>query len=203
MACGSIVILSGPSGAGKSSLIHKLFDDIDHYFFSISTTTRAPRKGEIEGVNYFYISQEAFKQDIEDGYFLEWAQVHGNYYGTSLKPVQKALDEGKLVLFDIDVQGNEDVRRLFPHISTSIFVTTPNLSELEHRLSALGTDSAEIIENRLKGARQEVARIDEYDYLIINDSLEDAYKSFYNIISGLKNRTFCLNKEKFIKDWVE
>ena len=104
---GAILVLSGPSGAGKSSLIKKIENEIGEYYFSISTTTRPMREGEVEGVDYHFVSEEEFKEDIENEHFLEYANVHGNYYGTSIKPVKKALKAGKLVLFDIDVQGHD------------------------------------------------------------------------------------------------
>lgn len=171
---GVVLVLSGPSGAGKSSLINKISADIGDYYFSISTTTRAMREGEINGVHYHFVTEEEFKKDIQEDLFLEHAIVHGNYYGTSMKPVKEALSQGKLVLFDIDVQGNTAVNNRLGDITTSVFVTPPSLSELERRLRLRSTDSNEVIENRIKMAKREVQRISEYDYLIINDDLEKA-----------------------------
>jgi len=127
-------VLSGPSGAGKSSLIHKIMDDIGECYFSISTTTRPIRKGEKDGVDYYFVDEEEFKREIEEDQFLEYAIVHGNYYGTSLKPVKKALSKGKLVIFDIDVQGNSAINNRLGDITTSVFITPPTLSELKKRL---------------------------------------------------------------------
>ncbi len=128
---GAILVLSGPSGAGKSSLISKIINQIGTTYFSISTTTRAMRAGEINGVHYHFVTVEEFKKEIEEEMFLEYAVVHGNYYGTSLGPVKKALKEGKLVIFDIDVQGHDAVMHRLSDITTSVFVTTPSLEELK------------------------------------------------------------------------
>ena len=125
---GAILVLSGPSGAGKSTLLNKIIDDVGECYFSISTTTRAPRKGEKDGVDYFFVSEDEFKKDIEKEMFLEHAYVHGNYYGTSLKPVKEALKDGKLVIFDIDVQGNTIVTNRLGDIVTSVFISPPTLS---------------------------------------------------------------------------
>lgn len=171
---GAVLVLSGPSGAGKSSLIEKISHEIGDYYFSISTTTRPKREGEVEGVHYHFVDEEEFKKDIESDMFLEYAVVHGNYYGTSLKPVKEALSAGKLVLFDIDVQGNTAVNNRLGDISTSVFITPPSLSELKTRLEKRSTDSNEVVERRLKMAKREVQRISEYDYLIVNDDLDKA-----------------------------
>jgi len=169
---GVVLVLSGPSGAGKSSLINKIAGDIGDFYFSISTTTRAMREGEEEGVHYHFVSEEEFQKDIEDDYFLEHAVVHGNYYGTSLKPVKKALSEGKLVIFDIDVQGNMAVTNRLGDITTSVFITPPSLSELKKRLVNRSTDSDEVIDGRIKMAKREIQRITEYDYIVVNDDLD-------------------------------
>ncbi len=140
MKKGAILILSGPSGCGKSTLLKEVYKDIDDYYFSISTTTRAPRVGETNGVDYFFVTKEEFEVDIENGDFLEYAKVHDNYYGTSLKPINSALNEGKLVIFDIDVQGHEIVRSKLDDIVTSVFITTPSLEVLETRLNSRNRD---------------------------------------------------------------
>lgn len=171
---GAVLVLSGPSGAGKSSLIEKISNEIGDYYFSISTTTRPKREGEVEGVHYHFVDEEEFKKDIQSDMFLEYAVVHGNYYGTSLKPVKEALSAGKLVLFDIDVQGNTAVNNRLGDISTSVFITPPSLSELKRRLENRSTDSIEVVERRLKMAKREIQRISEYDYLIVNDDLDKA-----------------------------
>jgi len=169
---GAVLVLSGPSGAGKSSLINKIIDDIGECYFSISTTTRPMREGEEDGVHYHFVSEEEFKREIEEDQFLEYAVVHGNYYGTSMRPVKKALEEGKLVIFDIDVQGNSAVQNRLGDITTSVFITPPSLSELRRRLENRSTDSQEVINKRLEMAKREIQRVSEYDFLLINDDLD-------------------------------
>ncbi len=142
---GAILLISGPSGCGKSTLLKEVYKDISEYYFSISTTTRAPREGEKNGVDYFFVSKEDFEKDIKDKNFLEYANVHGNYYGTSLKPVKEALKDGKLIIFDIDVQGHDLVKKTdLCSFLTSVFITTPTLKELESRLNNRATDSKDI-----------------------------------------------------------
>jgi len=200
---GVVLVLSGPSGAGKSSLIKKIENDIGDYYFSISTTTRPIRDGEAEGIHYHYVSKEEFVQDIEDDNFLEHAIVHGNYYGTSLKPVRKALSEGKLVIFDIDVQGNTAVNNRLGDITTSVFITPPSLSELKRRLVNRSTDTQEVIDNRLKMAKREIQRTSEYDYLVINDNLDVAAGVLRQIAitSRLKIPQDRINE--FVQEWED
>jgi len=200
---GAILVLSGPSGAGKSSLIKKIEDKIGAYYFSISTTTRPIREGEEEGVHYYYVSKEQFEEDIEEEHFLEYARVHGNYYGTSLKPVKKALKEGKLVIFDIDVQGHDAVQKRLADITTSVLVTTPTLCELKKRLNARGTDAQEIIDGRIKMAKREVQRISEYDYLLINDDLDEAAEVLVNIAKAARMKIPSIKINEFILNWED
>ena len=163
---------------GKSTIINASSSEIGEYYFSISTTTRNPRMGEEDGRDYFFVTKESFEEDIKAGNFLEYAEVHGNYYGTSLKPVNAALEEGKLVIFDIDVQGHRLVRAKMNDITTSAFITPPSLKELENRLRTRCTDSEEVILNRLKNARDEIEAVTEYDFTIINDTVDEAAEEF-------------------------
>lgn len=199
---GAILIISGPSGCGKSTLLKEVYKDIDNYYFSISTTTRAPRIGEVNGVDYFFVSKEEFEEDIKNDDFLEYAKVHDNYYGTSLKPINKALDEGKLVIFDIDVQGHEIVRNKIDSLVTSVFITTPSLNVLEERLNSRNTDSIEIIEKRIKNAKAEVEFFQDYDYLIINDDLQTAAKELVCIANITRIKTKLFDKEKIVSNWL-
>ncbi|RXI31211.1 guanylate kinase [Arcobacter ellisii] len=199
---GAILIISGPSGCGKSTLLKEVYKDIDNYYFSISTTTRAPRVGEVNGVDYFFVSKEEFEEDIKNDDFLEYAKVHDNYYGTSLKPINKALDEGKLVIFDIDVQGHEIVRNKIDSLVTSVFITTPSLNVLEERLNSRNTDSIEIIEKRIKNAKAEVEFFQDYDYLIINDDLQTAAKELVCIANITRIKTKLFDKEKIVSNWL-
>ncbi len=198
---GAILVLSGPSGAGKSSLIKKVSDELGAYYFSISTTTRPMREGEIEGIDYHFVSMDEFKKDIEEEQFLEYAVVHGNYYGTSVKPVKEALKAGKLVLFDIDVQGNMSVKNRFSDITTSVFITTPSLKELERRLRIRGTDQDEIIQNRINMAKREVQRISEYEFFIVNEDLDKAAKHLIAIAKAARLKIPTSEINKFIIDW--
>ncbi|RKV88358.1 MAG: guanylate kinase, partial [Campylobacter sp.] len=156
---GQILVVSGPSGSGKSTLLGRLLKEEKDLYFSISSTTRAKREGEVDGVDYYFIKEDEFKSGIEKGEFLEWAQVHKNYYGTSLKPVLAALEAGKIVIFDIDVQGFHIALGKFKSYITSVFITTANKKELKKRLKNRGTDSDETIENRLMNAVGEMEHI--------------------------------------------
>jgi len=199
---GAILIISGPSGCGKSTLLNEVYKDISDYYFSISTTTRDIRAGEEHGKDYLFVSKDEFLKDIKDDNFLEWAEVHGNYYGTSLKPILKALEEGKLVIFDIDVQGHEIVREKLDNVVTSVFITTPSLKELENRLYGRKTDSDEVIEKRLLNSKIEINSFDKYDYIIINDDLEMASKQLVSIsnITRIKSKLF--SKGNIIENWL-
>jgi guanylate kinase len=200
---GAILVLSGPSGAGKSSLINKIKDHIGPTYFSISTTTRAIREGEIDGVHYHFVTEDEFKKDIEQEMFLEYAIVHGNYYGTSLGPVKKALKEGKLVIFDIDVQGHDAVRNRLSDITTSVFITTPTLEELKKRLYTRSTDTQEVIEGRIEMAKREVQRISEYDFLVVNDDLEEASEILISIAKAARMKIPTLQINEFVHQWEE
>jgi guanylate kinase len=194
--------MSGPSGCGKSSLLKEVTKEIKNYYFSISTTTRAPREGEIDGVHYHFTTKDKFQEDIGKDNFLEWAEVHGNYYGTSLKPIMEALDEGKLVIFDIDVQGHEIVREKLDKITTSIFITTPSLKELQSRLEGRGTDSKETIEKRITNAQKEINYIDTYDYFLVNDDLNKAAQELISVAKASQIKATLFDKEEIIKNWL-
>jgi len=198
---GAILVLSGPSGAGKSSLIQKIQDQIGPIYFSISTTTRPIREGEVDGVHYYFVGVEEFKRDIEEEMFLEYAVVHGNYYGTSLGPVKKALKEGKLVIFDIDVQGHDAVQNRLSDITTSVFITTPSLEELKRRLYNRSTDSEAVIFGRIEMAKREVQRISEYDFLIVNDNLEEAAEVLVSIAKAARMKIPTLQINEFVQTW--
>jgi len=202
MQKGAILVLSGPSGAGKSTIINAASDEIGEYYFSISTTTRDPRKGEEDGRDYFFVTKESFEADIKSGNFLEYAQVHGNYYGTSLKPVREALEEGKLVIFDIDVQGHRLVRAKMNDITTSAFITPPTLKELEARLRARCTDDESVIVKRIENAKGEIQAVSEYDFTIINDTVEKAAKHFVIVAKAARLKQSEEDEEKFVRQWL-
>ncbi len=198
---GAVLLISGPSGCGKSSLLKEVYKTIKDYYFSISTTTREPRDGEKDGVDYHFVSKDEFENDIHEGHFLEHAIVHGNYYGTSLKPIISALNTGKLVIFDIDVQGHRIVKQKLSDITTSVFITTPSLEELKHRLTNRGTDSEDIISKRLNNATNEIEQLGKYDYFIINDNLEEASKLLTSIANAAQAKTKLFDIDNIIKSW--
>lgn len=198
---GQILIVSGPSGSGKSTLLGRLLKEENDLYFSISSTTRAPRQGETDGVNYYFINKDEFKKGIDAGEFLEWAFVHGNYYGTSLKPVLKALEEGKIAIFDIDVQGFNIAKSKFAENITSVFITTASKNELKSRLQNRCTDSAETIEKRLINAVGEMEHILEYDYFLINDDLQNCYENLRGILRSMRLKTSNLDAKEIINKW--
>ncbi|MGP1485588.1 MAG: guanylate kinase [Campylobacter sp.] len=200
---GQILLISGPSGSGKSTLLNRLLKDDENLYFSISSTTRAMRDGEIDGVNYYYVSEDEFKKDIDDGNFLEWACVHKNYYGTPLKPILNAFNEGKIAVFDIDVQGFNIAKSKFSDIITSVFITTTNKKELKKRLEKRGTDKPETIDNRLMNAVGEMEHILEYDYFLVNDDIETSYKNLKAILESMKLKSKNINLHETIENWID
>lgn len=199
---GFVLLLSGPSGAGKSSLLKELFAEFkDELYFSISCTTRAPRAGEKDGVNYHFIDESEFKKGIEQGEFLEYACVHNHFYGTSLKPCLEALNMGKIVVFDIDVQGFYIARNKLKDDLISVFVTTKDEKELEKRLLKRNTDTIEVIQTRLKNASKELEAIKDYDYFIINENLSVAYQELRAIFLAQKLRTQRVSLNKIKLQW--
>jgi guanylate kinase len=198
---GAILVLSGPSGAGKSTIINHASPDIGEYYFSISTTTRQPREGEKHGVDYYFVTHSEFEEGIKAGDFLEYATVHGNYYGTSLKLVNEALSQGKLVIFDIDVQGHRLVRAKMGDYVTSAFITPPTLKELEKRLYARATDDTSIIERRVENAKEEINAVGEFDFVIINDVIEEASSQFTTIANAARLKQNSEELEKMVLHW--
>ncbi len=199
---GSIVVVSGPSGSGKTSLAREVCSELgDKAYFSISTTTRPKREGERDGVDYFFVSKEEFLEDVEKGYFLEWAEVHGNFYGTSKIQINKALEEGKIVFLDIDVQGHEAVRRAYPDVVTSVFVTTKDKKTLIERLEKRGTETEESIKVRMINALHEMKKIPEYDYLLINEDFNEAKKFLTSVAIASLIKTSKYDIDKFIEYW--
>jgi len=184
---GNLYIVAAPSGAGKSTLVSLLLKDEPSVRLSISTTTRAPRPGEQDGREYNFLPVTDFRAMIERGEFLEWAEVHGNFYGTSKKWIADQLATGADVLLEIDWQGAQQVRAIFP-TAIGIFILPPSMEELERRLTGRGTDSSDIIHRRLAAAQAEMRHAGEFDYAIINDSLEQALSDLRSVVraSGLR-----------------
>ena len=184
---GQLIVLSGPSGVGKSTVIAELFSQRSNIYFSVSYTTRQPRVGEQDGVNYNFVSREEFERMIADDELLEYAEYVDNYYGTSMKLIQEKLDAGIDVLLDIEVQGAAKVRARCPD-ALFIFIIPPSFEELSRRLHRRNTDSEEVIAGRLAKARQEFREIPKYDYLVINDKVANAVHEIEAILTAAECR---------------
>jgi guanylate kinase len=179
---GLLIVLSGPSGVGKGTVRKALFSQPDVQLqYSISVTTRKPREGEVDGVDYFFKTREEFEEMIKQNQLLEWAEYVGNYYGTPIDYVEKTLNEGKDVFLEIEVQGALKVKEVFPE-GLFIFLMPPSLSELKNRIVTRGTESEELIENRLKVAKEEIEMMDAYDYVVENDKVELAVERIKAIV---------------------
>ncbi len=181
MQKGVLAVVSGFSGAGKGTLMKTLLRDHESYALSISATTRQPREGEVDGREYFFLSREKFEQMIAEDAFIEYAQYVGNYYGTPKKYVEDCLTAGKDVILEIEVQGAMNVKKLFPDAVT-IFVAPPSAAELKKRLEGRGTETQEVIAGRMKRAQEEADLMDFYDYLLINDDLEESTRELHELI---------------------
>ncbi|MBL4903632.1 MAG: guanylate kinase [Desulfocapsa sp.] len=185
---GQLFILSAPSGTGKTTILKKVMANVTNLYFSISHTTRAPRNGEKNGVDYHFVTVVEFQEMCEKDLFLEWAEVHGNFYGTSRPAVLKQLACGQDVILDIDVQGAAIIIADATLPGVSVFVAPPSLSELEKRLCSRGTDTKETIELRLDNAVKEMDAAEKYDYLVINDNLEEAVGTLQSVIIAERSR---------------
>jgi guanylate kinase len=177
---GILVVISSPSGAGKTTLAHRLAEQ-ERLEFSVSYTTRLPRQGETDGVDYKFITEDEFSSMVDRNEFAEWAMVHGNRYGTAIHTVNRALEDGKDYLFDVDYQGGAQIRRQWPDESVLVFILPPSMAELERRLRRRATDAPEAIDRRLATAKRELEHFAEYDYLVVNDNLETALKELSSI----------------------
>ncbi|MBQ4133757.1 MAG: guanylate kinase [Desulfovibrionaceae bacterium] len=169
-----VLVICAPSGAGKTTLAGRILSEFSNLKFSVSCTTRAPRSGEVDGRDYHFISKEEFERRRANHEFIEWAEVHGNYYGTLRKTVEDALACGDDLLFDIDVQGAAQVRLNLPGRCVFVFIAPPSMTALRRRLESRGSDSAETISRRIANARAELANAHWFDFVVINDDLERA-----------------------------
>lgn len=180
---GNLFIISAPSGAGKTTLARCLNEALPNTAFSISHTTRPQRRNEIHGVDYYFVSEREFREMVDQGEFLEYARVYGNWYGTSKAAVSSLMEQGKTVLLDIDWQGARDVRLRMPG-SLSIFILPPSLDELEKRLRERNQDSDGVIQRRMDQARDEMQHADEYEFVVVNDDFDHALRELCAIVSG-------------------
>lgn len=186
---GLLIILSSPSGAGKSTLARRLMDWDPSLRFSVSATTRAPRTGEVDGADYHFLSEPAFKALVADGAMLEHAHVFGHFYGSPMAPVRDAIEGGCDVLFDIDWQGAQQIRNSSLGRNTlSIFILPPSIPELERRLRSRGQDSDEVIEGRMTKSRDEISHWPEYDFVLVNDDLDATFARLKTIVSAERLR---------------
>jgi guanylate kinase len=184
---GHLYIVAAPSGAGKTTLVRMLLENDSGIRLSISYTTRAPRTGEENGREYHFTDVETFRGMVARGEFLEWAEVHGNYYGTSRLWIESEMASGRDVLLEIDWQGAQQVRKLFPE-AIGVFVMPPSMAELERRLTGRGTDSVEVIARRLAAAREEMRHVAEFEYVIINDTLQQALVDLLSVVRASRLR---------------
>ena len=181
---GLMLVLSSPSGAGKTTLTKLLRDEEPSLTLSISVTTRQRRPSEVVGVHYFFIAPDDFIAMRDRGDLLEWAEVHGNFYGSPRKEIEKALAGGKDILFDIDYQGAMQVRKTAPDDVVSIFILPPSIPELRRRLERRAEDSASVIQQRLKNAKNEIDRWRDYDYVLVNDDLQETFAKIRAILAA-------------------
>ena len=196
---GFLIILSAPSGSGKTTVYKKLLQRNEQFDYSISTTTRPIRDNEVDGVDYSFVSRDEFDKMIVNDEFAEYAEVHGNMYGTSRKIVDLALLEKRVLLFDIDVAGNAQIRERYTSDTVSIFIVPPSFEELIRRLEDRGTDTKEVIDLRMHNAKLEFARLDEYDYIVINDELNKCISDIEEIIRSESLRLKRINKVNWLK----
>src|SRR5215475_3299353 len=185
---GLMLVISSPSGAGKSTISRTLLETDKQISLSVSVTTRQRRPSEIEGVHYHFVSQREFERLRDSDSLLEWAEVHGNFYGTPREPVEVAMAEGRDMLFDIDWQGAQQLQEKMPADVVSIFVLPPTMTELQSRLHRRAEDSEEVIATRLANSRAEIAHWREYDYVIINDDLNAAFDAVQSIVRAERLR---------------
>lgn len=193
---GILIVISGFSGAGKGTLMKKLVQEYDNYALSISATTRAPRTGEEDGREYFFLTKEAFEQKIAENGLIEYACYCDNYYGTPRDYVEKQLAAGRDVILEIEIQGALKIRKQFP-TALLLFVMPPDAEELKRRLTGRGTETEEAVNKRMARAVEEADGIEEYDYIVVNDDLESCAKELHEIILAAHNTPF--RNEEFIE----
>ena len=197
---GILVVVSGFSGAGKGTLMKRLMEKYDNYALSVSATTREPRPGEEHGREYFFHTKKEFEELILEDALIEYAQYVDNYYGTPKAYVEKQLNMGKDVILEIEIQGALKVKKKMPN-TLLLFVTPPNAEELKHRLINRGTESLEVIESRLSRASEEAKGMSEYDYILVNDVIEECVDNMHSIIQSQHDAV--KNRQEFIKEITE
>ena len=204
---GILIVVSGFSGAGKGTLMKRLVSDYDNYALSVSMTTRQPRTGEVDGREYFFSTKEEFEKKIEEEGLVEYACYCGNYYGTPREYVEKKLEEGKDVILEIESQGALKIKQKFP-TALLLFVMPPSAAELKRRLVGRGTETEDVIEKRLKRATEEAEGIENYDYIVINDNLEECVREMHGLIMAAhetpaRNQEFINKVRKELEAFTE
>ncbi len=184
---GKLIVVVAPSGTGKSTLIRRLKRDFPQLEESVSTTTRPKRSGERHGEAYFFVDRDDFLAMRERNEFLEWAEVHGNFYGTSKRFVEGRLKAGKDLLFDLDIQGVDNMKKVFGDSARVIFIAPPSIEELENRLRGRATEDEEVIRLRINNAKKELLREHDYDYRVVNDDFEGAYERLKSLVNEILN----------------
>ena len=204
---GILIVVSGFSGVGKGTLMKQLVHSYDNYALSVSMTTRQPRPGESDGKEYFFVSREVFEKTIAENGLIEYANYCGNYYGTPKEYVEKQLEKGKDVILEIEIQGALKVREQFP-TALLLFVMPPSAQELKKRLEERGTETKEVIDKRLKRATEEAEGIENYDFIVINDKLEECVKEMHGLILAAhetpdRNQEFIDNMRKELENFAK
>lgn len=203
---GVLIVISGPSGAGKGTICKELIERHDNIYISVSATTRSPRAGEVDGVNYYFLTQDEFKEKVNENGFIEYANVHGNYYGTPKLNVEKMLNEGKDVILEIDIQGALQVKENFEE-GVFIFILPPSMEELKRRIIKRGSETEESLMTRFKNAYKEINYVSKYNYAVVNDTLDLAVSKVEAIINAercrvdrIKDNTILDSKEGLIHE---
>jgi len=197
---GTLFVVSSPSGGGKGTIIQRVLEEVENLSYSVSYTTRAPRSKEVDGREYFFVSRDTFEEMIAAGEFLEWACVHGNFYGTAKNQILEETAAGSDIILEVDVQGAASVRQLLMD-SVSIFILPPSYAVLRERLIARGTDTPEELEVRLRNAPEELRQYSAFDYVIINDQVEKAARQLASIIRAERAR--CMRQESLVREVIE